>query len=179
MKRQALLKLLSAYHITAKQQPILSDFISFVSTNADCFERTCAPGHITGSAWILNYDFSKVLLCHHRKLDKWIQLGGHADGDADILNVAWKEGCEESGLNSIKPMSEDIFDIDIHQIPVFEAVPAHLHYDVRFIFQADEQEKLLVSPESNQLAWVDLKQISEYSQSESILRLASKTKRLY
>src|SRR5207245_6935322 len=90
----------------------------FVTEHADCFERSLQTGHITGSAWVVDIDRSHALLTHHRKLNKWLQLGGHADGDPDILRVALREAREESSLESIRAVSEAIIDIDIHLIPV-------------------------------------------------------------
>ena len=74
-------------------------FIDFVESHDDCFERLLQVGHVTASAWVLNPDASKTLLTHHRKLNKWLQLGGHADGDTNVLNVATREVMEESGIS--------------------------------------------------------------------------------
>src|SRR5215510_11521790 len=89
----------------------------FVAANPNCFERSLQIGHVTGSAWIVDLDRTHALLTHHRKLNKWLQLGGHADGDPDILRVALREAREESNLDAIRPVSENIFDVDIHVIP--------------------------------------------------------------
>ncbi|MEM9390028.1 MAG: NUDIX hydrolase [Bacteroidota bacterium] len=151
------------------------DMISFIAKNEHCFERTLTSGHITGSAWVVNYSFSKALLTHHSKLDRWLQLGGHADGNTDIIAVASKEAQEESGLKSLELVSELIFDIDIHSIPARKSEPTHLHYDVRFLFQADENEMLHVSSESKSLKWIPFEQLSFYTQrNKSILRMSSK-----
>jgi 8-oxo-dGTP pyrophosphatase MutT (NUDIX family) len=107
----------------------------FVANHANCFERSLRIGHITGSAWIVDRGRTHALLTHHRKLNKWLQLGGHADGDPDILRVALREAREESNLDAIRPVSEDIFDVDIHVIPARGAEPEHLHYDVRFLLE--------------------------------------------
>ena len=74
-----------------------ADMIAFVEANADCLLRSCVPGHLTGSAWIVSPDRTRTLLTHHRKLDKWLQLGGHADGDGDLLAVARREATEAIG----------------------------------------------------------------------------------
>jgi 8-oxo-dGTP pyrophosphatase MutT (NUDIX family) len=80
----------------------------------------------------------------------WLQLGGHADGDNDILRVALKEASEESGISSIKDISEEIFDIDVHQIPANKNEKAHIHYDIRFILQVSSDEKIKINHESNE-----------------------------
>jgi 8-oxo-dGTP pyrophosphatase MutT (NUDIX family) len=114
------------------------EFFRFVEAHEDCFERTCVPGHVTGSAWIVNPARTRVVLLHHRKLDKWLQPGGHCDGDADVLRVALREANEETGLRNLRPLSEDIYDVDAHQIPERKKTPAHIHYDVRYLLEADE-----------------------------------------
>jgi 8-oxo-dGTP pyrophosphatase MutT (NUDIX family) len=116
-----------------------------------------------------------TLLTHHRKLDKWFQTGGHCDGDSDVLNVALKEAHEETGLSNIQVISSDIFDIDIHPIPERKGVPAHLHYDVRFLLEANINEPFIVSSESTDLAWVALSEVSKLNDSESIMRMVAKS----
>ncbi|HOO09695.1 MAG TPA: NUDIX domain-containing protein, partial [Cyclobacteriaceae bacterium] len=91
-----------------------------------CLNRDHLPGHITGSAWIANPYFTKVLLVHHAKLDKWLQPGGHADGNENVMNVALKELQEETGLTRAKLNRDSIFDIDIHTIPERDSFPEHL-----------------------------------------------------
>jgi 8-oxo-dGTP pyrophosphatase MutT (NUDIX family) len=115
------------------------------------------------------------LLTHHKKLGRWLQLGGHADGDSQVMRVASREAEEESGLKQLALVSREIFDIDVHLIPERGQEPAHYHYDVRFLFEADKNETLVVSEESNDLAWVPLVSIEDYSCEESILRMVRKT----
>ena len=146
----------------------------FVQANPRCFERSLEIGHITGSAWIVDLEKTHVLLSHHRKLDRWLQLGGHADGDPDILNVAWREAREESGLEQVKPVSENIYDLDVHAIPASSKEPAHFHYDVRFLFTADRHAPLVISSESKDLAWVPVADIEKYSVDDSIMRMVHK-----
>ena len=149
----------------------------FVAANANCFERSLQVGHITGSAWIVDRDRTHALFTHHRKLNKWLQLGGHADGDPDILRVALREAREESNLDAIRPISGNIFDVDIHVIPARGAEPEHLHYDVRFLLEADRSAPLTVSEESRSLAWMPLDEIIRINSEESIARMIAKTRR--
>lgn len=150
-------------------------FLSFIRQHTDCFERSLKIGHITGSAWIINQSRDKALLTHHRKLNRWLQLGGHADGDSDIIRVASKEAEEESGLKSLRLLETNIFDIDIHTIPARKEDPEHLHYDVRFLFEADENEELIVSNESKELAWVSFDELKKVTnENDSILRMVKK-----
>jgi 8-oxo-dGTP pyrophosphatase MutT (NUDIX family) len=148
---------------------------SFVHAHPDCFRRQLPEGHITGSAWILDRTRCRVLLTHHRKLDIWVQLGGHADGDSDVAAVALREAREESGLKRLRLLSPDIFDIDIHTIPARRDEPEHLHYDCRFLLEAAD-EAYVVSDESHDLAWIDLGAITDYTTEASILRMIAKTR---
>lgn len=178
MHRNTLLNLLKNHHPADQQEILFTEQItSFVNENSDCFERTLFIGHVTGSAWIVDKSQQFTLLTHHRKLDKWFQTGGHCDSDSDVLNVALKEAQEETGLSDIKIISPEIFDIDIHEIPERKGIPAHLHYDVRFLFEADKNETLNISSESIDLAWVALSEVSKLNDSESIMRMIRKVKR--
>jgi 8-oxo-dGTP pyrophosphatase MutT (NUDIX family) len=146
--------------------------ISFVESCEDCAERSHLEGHLTGSAWVVNPSRTKALLMHHRKLDKWMQPGGHADGEVDLFEVALLEAREESGLENIHPVSREVFDVDIHEIPRFKDVPPHYHYDVRFLFEADDSEHPQRNDESHEVAWIELTEISKYTDEESVLRMA-------
>ena len=176
MHRNKLLTLLKNHNPTDPQEVIFTEQITkFVQENPDCFERSLLIGHVTGSAWIVDKSRQFTLLTHHRKLDKWFQTGGHCDGDSDVLNVALKEAQEETGLSDVQMLSPEIFDIDIHEIPERKGVPAHLHYDVRFLFEADINEKFTVSSESTDLAWIALSKVPELNDSESIIRMVRKS----
>jgi len=148
--------------------------ISFVKTHEDCFERSLEKGHITASAWLLSGDLSKVLLMHHAKLDIWVQLGGHCDGNPDVLAVAVKEAQEESGIKAISPVREEIFDIDIHLNPANRSEKEHYHYDIRFLLQVTSNEKIVQNPESKCLRWFgkDLKELP--TDHRSIVRMHNK-----
>jgi len=153
---------------TAKR---LSDF---VEENPDCFKRSLQIGHVTGSAWLVNRAGTHVLLTHHRKLDLWLQLGGHADGNSNILDASLREAREESGLESVEPVTSEIFDIDIHLIPARKSEPVHYHYDIRFAFQTTGPEDYVVSDESHDLAWVEIEKLEQFTTEESMLRMAEK-----
>ena len=180
MHRSDLLRRLSRYEPdNGTESQFKKDLRAFVEKYVDCFERSLKVGHITGSAWIVDNSLSQALLTHHNKLDRWLQLGGHADGETDIIKAATKEAVEESGLQSLQLRSEEIFDIDIHLIPARGNDPEHLHYDIRFLFLADHKEKLHVSSESKTLSWVPFERLSELTQAnKSILRMSEKTKKI-
>ena len=178
MHRKKLLQLISNYQLSKccfeEDLAIVKQFTQFILKNKTCFNRELEKGHITGSCFLLNTDFSKSLFTHHKKLNKWLQLGGHADGDYDILNVAIKEAKEESGIPLIKPLSEEIFDLDIHFIPENQKEKAHLHYDVRFLLQVEEEIPYSVSSESFDLKWISLDQFEKYNLDRSIIKMRTK-----
>ncbi len=175
MHRSPLLDALKRYVPSdAHESEMRSRMIRFVTDHSNCFDRELLSGHITASALIVNADRTKTLLTHHGKLDRWLQLGGHADGDPDPLNVAMREAREESGLADITAVSEEIFDLDIHPIPRRHDVPEHFHYDIRFLFEADEAQPLTITPESLHLAWIPLDKIEQYTAEESMLRMIRK-----
>ncbi len=147
----------------------------FVASHENCFERSLSIGHVTGSAWIVDLDRTHVLLTHHRKLDKWLQLGGHADGDWDVLRVALREAEEEGGLTTVRPVRDTIFDVDIHLIPARKAEPEHYHYDVRYALEADRAEAIRISDESHDLRWIAVEEVGTLTQEESVLRMVRKT----
>jgi 8-oxo-dGTP pyrophosphatase MutT (NUDIX family) len=162
----------------AREADMVERLRSFVAGHEACFERTLAAGHVTGSAWVVDRTLEHVLLTHHRKLDKWLQLGGHADGDSDIRRVALREAVEESGLRALVPAHEGIYDVDVHEIPARGSEAAHFHYDVRFAFFADPEHALEISDESHAVAWISLADIETFPIDDSIRRLVAKTVRL-
>lgn len=159
----------------ARDRAEAAEFAAFVAAHADCLWRSCAPGHLTGSAWVVDPARRLTLLTHHRKLGKWLQLGGHADGEANLLAVAGREAREESGLGSVRPLTGEIFDLDRHWIPPRGTEPGHWHYDVRFLFEADPAQSLVVSHESKDLAWVPLAEVAARNPEESMVRMVRKT----
>ncbi len=150
----------------------------FVLNNEDCFQRSLLIGHVTGSAWILDKNREKTLLTHHRKLNKWLQPGGHADGDNQVSRVAMREALEESGLIDLNLVSNEIFDIDIHLIPARKNEPEHYHYDCRFLIQCIGDETYTVSDESHDLAWIPLVEINKYTDEPSIMRMVEKSRQV-
>lgn len=141
----------------------------------NCFERSLLHAHFTASAWVVDHTFGQALLIHHAKLDKWLQLGGHADGIEDLRIVAQKELEEESGLKLTRFYSLEIFDIDIHVIPERKDVPEHDHYDVRYLFVGDTTESIHRNEESKDVAWKSFEVIpSLCNGNDSILRMINK-----
>lgn len=140
-----------------------------VAAGADPFRRERLAGHFTGSAWLVDRSGARVLLTHHRKLDRWLQPGGHADGDCDLARVALREAGEETGLVGLR-LAPAIFDIDRHRIPARGEVPEHWHYDVRYVVHASEDEDFVVSGESHALAWRPVVDIAGDTDADPSLR---------
>lgn len=175
MHRESLLNQLSEYaRRHPEEEEVIRDFTNFVKSESRCFERSLALGHITGSAWVVNAEGDEVLLTHHRKLDRWLQLGGHADGESDVLAVAIKEAEEESGLTDFTHIGSGIFDIDIHLIPERKGEPAHLHYDVRYVLRANGDRNYIVSDESHDLRWVKPDEVKTLTTESSMMRMVAK-----
>ncbi len=145
-------------------------FERLLEAGRDAFVREHPGGHFTASALVFDRARTSIVLTHHRKLDIWIQLGGHADGQADLATAARREAEEESGLSGLELASPEIIDIDIHPIPAHGSEPPHDHYDVRFAFIAAGGRDLVVSDESHDLAWVAVDRVAEYSDERSLHR---------
>ncbi len=178
MHRAGILGLLRAHRARAlpgDEASAVEATIAFVESHPDCLLRSCAPGHLTGSAWIVSPDRRRTLLTLHRKLGKWLQLGGHADGDADLLAVALREAREESGLTHLAVADPGPFDVDRHLIPGRGAEPAHWHHDIRFMLEADPSAPLTVTGESRALSWVDVADVPALNPEESMARMVRKT----
>jgi 8-oxo-dGTP pyrophosphatase MutT (NUDIX family) len=189
MDRQPLLELLRRYEkANPDEGGCVGRVRSLVEEHADCFERTCLPGHVTASAWILSPDRDRALLTRHRKLQRWLQLGGHADGDPDVLAVALREAREESGMaefgvicgqglagESGPPLP---LDIDVHGIPARGAEPAHAHHDIRYLLVAAAGQSLAMSEESTDLAWFHPGDLAALGADASLIRLRRKASAL-
>ncbi len=178
--REDLLQVLDRYlaRYPAEEETV-ARIRDLVAGRPDCFERTCMPGHITGSAWILSPDRSKYLLTRHRIFDRWLQLGGHADGCSRPHLVALREAEEESGLEGFglfqDPEGYVPLDVDIHVIAAQPGVPAHEHYDLRYLLAAAAEQPLVISDESHDLRWFEREALLETVHEESVLRMFRKS----
>lgn len=146
------------YREAFPQETVADRMIEFLNSHSDVFLREHPPGHFTGSALVTEPGLRRVALTHHRKLDRWIQFGGHADGDRILARVALREAEEESGLPDLKFLVERPFDLDIHEIPAWRDTPAHLHYDVRYLLYTERPDKLKCTEESHEVAWFTLEE---------------------
>jgi hypothetical protein len=174
MHRMLLLYLLYGYKPSKFEDVGVKKRIrDFVQKYPNCFERTLKIGHVTVSAWLLSPDLQSVLLMHHKKLHKWLQFGGHCDGNPNVLAVAIKEAQKESGIMEISLIKNTIFDIDIHRIPERGNTPEHDHYDIRFLLKVAGDRVFQKNEESQQLRWFSVTEPLP-SKEESLLRMKKK-----
>ena len=189
MHRRPLLDMLECYrHAFPAEAEVVDRIVALVEAHADCFARTCRPGHITGAAWIVSADRRRCLLTHHRQLDRWLQLGGHADGQTQIEEVALREAREESGMNEFDfvPIAGALlpFDLDVHQIPARydsagrQTEDAHEHYDVRFLLVAHAGQEVTASDESHEIGWFTGEEVLRLTDEQSVLRMLYKAAEL-
>ena len=149
-------------------------FLALLAEGGEAFRRERLAGHFTASAWVVAADGARTLLTHHRKLGLWLQPGGHADGDTELPRAALKEAEEETGLPGLR-IESGIFDLDRHWIPEHKGVPAHWHYDVRYVVHAGADEAFVVSEESHALAWRDIAELAQEEAADaSVRRMAQK-----
>ena len=181
MHRQPLLDMLQQYVSHHPEEAKVAERIrQLVAATPDCFERHHRPGHITASAWVLSPDLQHCVLIHHRKLCRWLQPGGHADGETDVVAVARREVQEETGLLVQTHGNRQPFDLDIHRIPQRvnssgELIEdAHDHHDIRFLFEAAANQQLTLSEESNDVRWFTHQEVLEVTDEESVLRMLRK-----
>lgn len=183
--RQALSDDLSRYARRYPAEEETAERIArLVNAQPNCAHRDCAPGHLTGSAWVVSRDGCRHLLLLHKKLGKWLQPGGHADGDFDLGRVALREAAEESGLAGLELVvghdGERLLDLDVHVIPARTDAsgaliePQHEHHDFRYLVRACASEKLVISEESHELRWCNAAEVRRLTQERSVLRLVEK-----
>lgn len=165
--------------IDEKEEADLAAMIAFLQSGRDCFVRSNPLAHFTGSALLVNRTMERVLLNHHKALNFWLQFGGHADGNPDLFEVACREVQEESGFMDFEPVTGHILDVDIHPIPYNQKrrEPAHLHYDVRYIFRLnDDNEQFSVSDESIDMRWCSYDEAIALTGRGSVARMLGKWK---
>ncbi len=186
MDRPSFLRHLAAYApFDTEEAEMRERMHRFVSDNEACFDRAFPEGHITASCWIVNAlpqgerQRGQALLTWHKRLNRWLQMGGHLEpDDLTLIEASLREAREESGLTKVRPLAAAIFDLDVHLIPERKNEPAHFHYDVRFLLEADPAEPLVVSAESRDVAWVPLSGIATLNTDASMRRMVAKTARI-
>ena len=180
MNKQPILDLLENYQTSfAEEVEFQKRMIDFLEKNDDFALRSNAIGQLTGSAWIVNEERTKVLLIHHKKLNKWLQIGGHIENtDQSIEETVLREVREESGINNLKLLSSPsnlIYDIDIHTIPQKNQVAEHSHFDIRLIIEANENEKLI--PQNEEvlaIKWYSIHEVKNLAESTTSINQSMK-----
>ncbi|EAR09553.1 NUDIX hydrolase [Reinekea blandensis] len=174
----SVLSLLNDYQPKDPEEQKARLFIQdFVQQQTAFWSRETLSGHLTASAWITDRDCRQAVLLHHRKLDMWVQPGGHIDAsDPSLIDASRREAIEETGLDGLYPKHRDIFDLDVHAIPARKSEPEHWHLDIRFWWVADDLS-LQINEESNDLAWLSAAEIRKRTDEESVLRMVRKTLR--
>lgn len=143
----------SAAELPAALEPVRATVLAFVDDHPDALHRSCVDGHLTGSAVVVDASGERALLMHHRKLGRWFQPGGHADGDANLAGVALREATEETGITGLR-LAVPAVDLDVHRVAPPGETP-HLHLDLRFLAIAPRQGSSEVgNEESIALRWV-------------------------
>jgi 8-oxo-dGTP pyrophosphatase MutT (NUDIX family) len=141
---------------------------------AELLDRSVLPGHVTASAMIVDRAGASAALVFHQKLQKWLQPGGHADGVGDLSGVAMREAVEETGLVRLRLADTEVFDFGLTPIPEFDAMRAHVHYDLRFLIWGDSAEEPTPSDETPAVKWVLLDRLEEFTRDSGILRMRAK-----
>ncbi|MBQ8815055.1 MAG: NUDIX hydrolase [Lachnospiraceae bacterium] len=136
----------------------LSRMLAFFAHGETPFHRTNTTAHFTASAWIVNPARTKVLMVYHNIYNSWSWTGGHADGEEDLLAVALREAREETGIEHIRPVSDEPFSLEILTVNGHEKrgkyVSSHLHYNVTYLMEAEESDELRMKPDENSgVAW--------------------------
>jgi 8-oxo-dGTP pyrophosphatase MutT (NUDIX family) len=152
---------------------------ALLTGSADPFTRAhFLPGHFTASCFIVD-DAGRLLLHHHKRLNLWLQMGGHIEPDEALEAAAIREGSEESGLTDLELLGGGIFDLDIHDIPPGRGEPAHKHYDVRYLARTREPDTITIDrAESNDLAWLTLPEAVERMPGTESRRVIDKIERM-
>ncbi len=176
-----LLQQLQAYEPVNEQEigdkQLILDYVK--ANESDVLTRENKVAHLTVSAFVVNEDFDKVLMAYHHLYQSFAWLGGHADGDVQLLRVALKEACEESGITTVQPLTTDIVAMDV--LPVYghvkhqKWVSTHLHLNVTYLLVTSEDQALVVKPDENSaVAWLPLNELEKYCQEPKMLPIYQK-----
>ena len=169
MNRQELLNQIEHYTPFNEQEEMDKQLIlNWIRNNTNAFSRENTVAHMTASAWVVNQDKSKILMVYHNIYNSWSWLGGHADGETDLLSVAIREVKEEAGISNVYPVSEEIFSlesltVDGH-VKKGKYVSSHLHFNITYFLEADPEEAVSIKADENSgVAWFSPEEALERS----------------
>lgn len=139
------------------------EILRHLREESNCFSRENSCAHITASSWIMNRSHDKILMVYHNIYNSWSWSGGHADGEQDLLSVAIREAKEETGITHVQPVTEDIFSLEILTVDGHMKrgvyVPSHLHLNITYLLEADDQEAVHICPDENSgVSWFGLEE---------------------
>ena len=146
--------------------------LTLLADYPDALERSCRPGHLTGSALVIDPADHRILLLYHSKLQRWLQPGGHADGDSDLARVALREAAEETGIKGLRVV-EPAIDLDVHVVNPPDEDP-HEHHDVRFLVVAPSGAEPIGNHESQELRWIFSNDLGSIDADSGLCRLADR-----
>ncbi len=158
--REAIAAYLPYNHQEIRDKEVI---LAYLDANEDAFLRSNLLAHMTASAWVVNSRRDKVLMVYHKLYDSWSWTGGHADGETDLLAVALREVREETGVTHVRPVREEIYSLEVLTVDGHEKhgvyIPSHLHLNVTYLLEADEQDSLHICREENSgVAWFSLEE---------------------
>jgi 8-oxo-dGTP pyrophosphatase MutT (NUDIX family) len=162
-----------------KEERDRATIIALCEAHPNIFNMNCEPAHMTGSALIVHPPTQRVLLNHHKSLNRWMQFGGHFDLETEPWRVALREAREESGLRQLsflpKVKTPAPFDIDVHTIPARGERPQHLHLDLRYLLTTDAPGEAQISAESHEIRWLSFDEARTLTQdSQELQRMLNK-----
>lgn len=142
-----------------------TQMLQWINSGADILTRNNGVAHLTASSWVVSPDRKQVLMIYHNLYNSWAWMGGHADGDGDLFAVAERETMEESGITNLKPLSKDIFSLEILTVEGHvkrgKYVSSHLHLNVTYLFEADPKQPLKIKPDENSgVCWIPVNEVS-------------------
>ena len=167
MNRQDLINQLQSYQSFNEQEEADRQvMLELLQTSDNIFYRTNLLAHFTASAWVVNKAHTHVLMAFHNIYQTYAWLGGHADGEEDLLSVALREVKEESGIQTVKPITEGIYSLETIEVNGHEKkgkyVPSHLHLNVTYLLEADDTESLHIKQDENSaVSWFPIDQVLE------------------
>lgn len=168
MKEKLIREIRDYIPYNSQEEADKSLILSWLETDIDISRRSCQTAHLTASAWVVTKDRSKVLMAYHNLYDSWAWLGGHADGDWDLRAVAAREALEESGISQVYPLGSGPISLEILTVSGHEKkgsyVPCHLHLNLTYLFEAEEDTLLRAKPDENSaVAWIPTEEIALWS----------------